>query len=357
MLVICLVLVLAVRIIQSQQDHLSSNPSIVHYLGQTYTIQEWHSIHRVFQCWGKDGRWIDSAINTSYTDYRLPITRVYSNVNACDKSSPQMAHISNIWHTGPNECLKHHELDTPKHKFLQWNKEQMCKLINGRNILFIGDSLNQLFYLTLVSALADDDLVCPQSTCNFRDTVKIRCYDQPFTITVIRNDGVQVVKRSMNDPEAESREFLHLIDSLNISLAIMNRGAHWTPDEQVVEDLNITFRHFVEHYPQVSIIYRNTVPGHKDCQNPPDLLTEPQPEDDLPFHWGTFRHQNELIRDMIIKEYPTILYMDVYTPTILRKDAHLNHADCLHYCLPGPIDTWVMYLYNFLRVLHRGELV
>ncbi|CAM9681598.1 unnamed protein product [Ectocarpus sp. 4 AP-2014] len=40
--------------------------------------------------------------------------------------------------------------------------------------------------------------------------------------------------------------------------------------------------------------------------------------------------------------------LDAYSPTILRADFHASEEDGLHYCLPGPIDHWVVLLYNIL---------
>lgn len=45
--------------------------------------------------------------------------------------------------------------------------------------------------------------------------------------------------------------------------------------------------------------------------------------------------------------------MDAYTPGVMRADAHVGmrangRKDCLHYCVPGPIDHWIVLLYNML---------
>ncbi|CAN0531880.1 unnamed protein product, partial [Laminaria digitata] len=48
--------------------------------------------------------------------------------------------------------------------------------------------------------------------------------------------------------------------------------------------------------------------------------------------------------------------LDAYTPTLLRPDLHHGDGDCLHYCVPGPVDHWVTLLYNILLVerVERG---
>lgn len=52
--------------------------------------------------------------------------------------------------------------------------------------------------------------------------------------------------------------------------------------------------------------------------------------------------------------------LDAYTPTTLRADSHIGGRDCLHYCLPGPVDHWITLLYNIILqqkadMSHRGE--
>ncbi len=130
------------------------------------------------------------------------------------------------------------------------------------------------------------------------------------------------------------------------------------PDDELLEDLNNTFAYFKTHFPDVGIIYRNTPPGHKNCDmngtNVP--LTEPEPEAELPFDWDKFRHQNELTHALIANHYPNIVYVDVYTPTVLRIDMRRAPEDCLHYCIPGPVDTWALLIFNVLRTIFYHTL-
>ena len=42
------------------------------------------------------------------------------------------------------------------------------------------------------------------------------------------------------------------------------------------------------------------------------------------------------------------LYLDVFPSIKLRADQHPSDLDCLHYCLPGPLDSWIIFLYNLI---------
>ena len=101
--------------------------------------------------------------------------------------------------------------------------------------------------------------------------------------------------------------------------------------------------------PSSLLIYRSAVPGHADCQNFSEPLTSPQNPASLPgrYHWAEFPHQNKLVKPLV--EAVGGLWLDVATMTELRADGHLlRWNDCLHYCLPGPLDTWNKALYNML---------
>jgi len=54
------------------------------------------------------------------------------------------------------------------------------------------------------------------------------------------------------------------------------------------------------------------------------------------------------------------VFMDVEYQTSLRPDGHFGWMegkyDCLHYCAPGPMDTWVQMLFNAPRSRVQSKL-
>lgn len=71
------------------------------------------------------------------------------------------------------------------------------------------------------------------------------------------------------------------------------------------------------------------------------------------YHWPRFRQENLRVEGVFLADGWHLL--DAYTPTVLRSDSHIGGHDCLHYCVPGPADTWVVMLYNMLAA--RAEEV
>jgi hypothetical protein len=65
----------------------------------------------------------------------------------------------------------------------------------------------------------------------------------------------------------------------------------------------------------------------------------------LAWHWDNIPLQNAATLAALP---PSVHVLDVYHATALRVDSHpqfkygnRQRQDCLHYCLPGPIDAWV----------------
>lgn len=48
-------------------------------------------------------------------------------------------------------------------------------------------------------------------------------------------------------------------------------------------------------------------------------------------------------------------FLDLAAAVSLRPEAHLRPNDCLHYCLPGPLDVIIQMFYNVLLLLPKQE--
>ena len=91
--------------------------------------------------------------------------------------------------------------------------------------------------------------------------------------------------------------------------------------------------------------------GHANCEDFKEPAS-PDPNVPLPewFHWDRFPNQNTVAKRIV--EDSGAIFMDVSTITRNRPDGHpYMNRDCLHYCLPGPIDTWVQLLFNIFNLI------
>ncbi|CAB1104360.1 unnamed protein product [Ectocarpus sp. CCAP 1310/34] len=116
------------------------------------------------------------------------------------------------------------------------------------------------------------------------------------------------------------------------------------------------------HGDNAILVVRNTVPGHGesyerwetaeekmfsgpvDVDTALDLVEKGRPG----YLWSTFGDKNKLLEEAFVAAHGSWTLLDAYSPTILRADSHPSANDGLHYCVPGPIDNWVVLLYNIL---------
>ncbi|CAN0436265.1 unnamed protein product, partial [Ectocarpus fasciculatus] len=133
--------------------------------------------------------------------------------------------------------------------------------------------------------------------------------------------------------------------------------------ETASEELTASMKRL--HGDDALLIVRNTPPGHGDgCtertfDGPVDVETALDLVSSGPHskQWGRFPEYNAVLEDIFLSNSTDgWKEMDAYTPTLLRPDFHLGGdeiPDCLHYCIPGPVDHWVRLLYNM--VLAEGN--
>ncbi|KAL3688526.1 hypothetical protein R1sor_014835 [Riccia sorocarpa] len=239
------------------------------------------------------------------------------------------------------------------------NRDDLCRRIGPRrNVMFVGDSLNhQTSYSLMNNLVLNGNGYGPLSLGNqTTDGVYEMCGDifgagNGFKVSFVRNDRLTPVVSPKVNRTGNYYEFpwLNLVDEWDVKVLVMNRGAHYEEDAAYAQALRNIFTILSDRFPHVRVIYRNTPPGHVHCETYKGPLTERQNASNLPWHWGEFHRQNQLAAK-IVEEFQYI-YMDVDTMISLRADGHIGKRDCLHYCVPGPLDLSIQYLYNVLLLL------
>jgi hypothetical protein len=148
-------------------------------------------------------------------------------------------------------------------------------------------------------------------------------------------------------------------NELNPGVIIINHGAHYSSKDALLREARAALVFITQTFPGAAVVWRSTVPGHVNCSRIAAPLSEPQDLSSVnpAWHWAEFGDQNALVRDLIAHEFPTVVYMDVYTAGVLRGDLHVSYfksppdnSDCLHHRsgMPSPTDHWVELLYNVL---------
>ena len=285
--------------------------------------------------------------------------------------------------------------------FVLFDRSDFCRLLGGRDVLLIGDSMTRLTWQALWNLAAqpnDTDYpnpflypyarpinwppgeVCQQYQTS-RAVVLLNwaaghlrlANDLPFktireqcpaggTAVGCRGISPAVVTGSTEDRIWGVDEFV--VDfvkdkRLNPSLVIVNAGLHFQPDDVIIPQYRAALSRITTALPHAIIVVRNTPPGHANCSKFTAPLAEPQ-HAPLPYGWRALQPQNILIADLVEREFPSVLFMDVATSTALRGDMHVSSfmhpptdLDCVHYVEPGPVDSWIRIHYNTLLANER----
>jgi hypothetical protein len=223
------------------------------------------------------------------------------------------------------------------------------------HILIVGDSVSELLAPSLRNMfLLGNNQSCPSKTG------EVVCHGQ-VRVDFIRNDWLTVTdKIKIVENEHERHEFpwvpLLREKGNEYSILILNRGAHYVSDEDLLRDLNETLTYITTNFPHLGILWRNTPQGDHGWKShffsPP--LKEPlKCSPNTKFYYDLFEGQNEVVKQWLEKYFPQIIYFDVYTSMAMRRDARFDH---IHPCVPGPVDTWSKFIYNILKYIYANAL-
>lgn len=259
-----------------------------------------------------------------------------------------------------------------------WSRASFCEALAGRELFLVGDSLTFTFHETLLSALLDPldpELhehsqwdTCPTHTLCAAEARAAPGRVKPGSLRYIRNDHATVAFSGKNPARNENM----WVDALSAnSLLVVNRGAHFVPDDELVQGVQTTIDWIAREAPRgMGVIWRNTVPGHELEDflyngtfarfKTPLRARHKYKENDkaAKYNWNLFPEQNAIVEGLVKAHMEDLtraggggvgwLYLDVENSTVLRAD---RHKDGLHYCVPGPTDTWVRFLEFAMRAV------
>ena len=144
----------------------------------------------------------------------------------------------------------------------------------------------------------------------------------------------------------------------HFGVLFLNSGAHAQPSEADYATTLAAAAAFVKRHapPSARLIYRTTVPGHLNCERykfapPLPTVHAAEMEANRSGYWydgATFAKRNRVAVDIFTRGNGSFALLDAYRTTIQRRDSHISHLDCLHYCLPGPADHWANMLFELL---------
>ena len=226
-------------------------------------------------------------------------------------------------------------------ELLDFNGSKFCELLGGRKILLQGDSTMTQSYVTLINML----IATGGSKC------KSQIYDAwtSHLQWVTRN-----IMKCFND--LTLKEAIKLV---NPDIVILNIGFHIT-DVGDLDAILFSQKPFIEkeiREKNRTFVWKTANPAHKNCS----YINQPTPYKRIAgndyYHWNSVPDYDHYIRENSLRFEFKILDM---APLYMRGDAHVGFAksfrgdpDCLHYCIPGPVDLFPVLLQ---QMLYMGEI-
>ncbi len=143
-----------------------------------------------------------------------------------------------------------------------------CRQIGSkRNVLIVGDSINQQIYWTLLNNL-NKEVEDRGSRAQPDEEIAEVCSDvlpggEGFKLGFVRNDRLSLIPPGISSSIPEFHEFpwVHYLKQWEIQILVLNRGAHYEADEVYTQALRDAFSLLQAQYPHLLVVYRDTPPG------------------------------------------------------------------------------------------------
>ena len=294
----------------------------------------------------------------------------------------------------------------PKHcALLPFARERMCALLSGKQVVVVGDSTVLQLFISLVKMLGGEfgrDVKHGYVTADLTASV---C-DDTTRLVFIRSD-LLLWTHSVSDYHAVQRcdgfTILHpfvLRASRDADLVLLGVGHHFPRALMLAEKWSHWDGHDVAkrarvgffarnlNHTLVSLLARRAAWGRRDpasvvilgastpvrgCARYREPLRDSLEAVEIAaggagdadaenvstneLRWMQYPRYNAIARSLAATVGAT--FLDVAAPSALRPDGAMGghwpahdsrgrQRDCVHYCLPGVVDTWVALLYNLL---------
>jgi hypothetical protein len=260
--------------------------------------------------------------------------------------------------------------------FTKFRRELMCRLLVDATVMIVGDSLSWEHYSSLVQLTTQKPIHqgYQHQSLEFRTNIvqHLECGNDGGKKTTNTSNSSSDVVRLVYRRDDKLQDLLHAVQQDFPTVLVLNRGAHYTNDtdltENILNNMQILQKHWWKECErlgmQCHLFWRTSVPGHPHCQqftHPVNNRTAMETwvgnlsnynDRTIKYHWYDYQRQNLLVerlwRD---KANIPVTILDAYDINILRPDEHRSHQDdCLHNCYPGKMDVYSQLMLHYLRM-------
>jgi len=310
------------------------------------------------------GHWLQSTPLLSYEVDKRYCVEQWCN-NRCENSAKNLG-VQYNW-------VSYDKSNKPPSTF-KYTREYVCRVVRGRNILIVGDSINNQLFLTAIQILGSLNLIARSvdvdrlhSYSNLRGGIgegfpipfNISCTHNNFTISYIRtyflstkNDkSFSKLNKNLTGIVDKPALWINELHKQKISLLLINRGSHYSWDRYMLSDLNDVFNLLRQKFRHVTVMFRDTNIGHFSIWNASFNSTPlHQPVHETSYNSDKIHQQNYWVKEMIKLHHPQVAILPLSNMTNLRAD---SHSDGLHYCLYSVYNQWVVSFFETLGIIDK----
>jgi len=266
--------------------------------------------------WHESLSFYDKYLVTGFNDYPT-----YAGEHSCHCDANEGRYTVNpreTYYWRPDNC-----------DLLPWNVTRFCEILGTRHVLLVGDSTMAQTYATLTNMVQAGNGSCNSQLMFGRS-----------------NYVVFGLKGGHNLHEWAQVSRLPDIIIINVSAHLHDLGDMWDIQRRLKQSLETLRNMYSAVNRTVDLYWKTSNPAHLNCtylHEPfaPEILNANQIDQSKDkYGWRMFQDFDE----MAINASSTFNYsiIDV-SPLRLRPDGHNSvywHDDCLHYCIPGPLDIF-----------------
>lgn len=340
-----------------------------------------NSLQQLVSCWTSSlgsGHWeFDKAENSLFTSLQQnlgnpsqpkPRTDVYGCPN------PKQSYY---WNPDP---ICSHQLE-------RFTVKKMCRAMRGRPLVFMGDSLSVYSASTLINAMANHKQYVENTPHHYRNIPLLEGFpkNRPSLRFVEFEEACRAVDEEpfllfINDSQYldRSQAMLSWLQNNSNAIMVINRGYHYSNDKIMRTEIPLTLGTYLtlltpkEESPLRDtglLIWRSIHEGHPGCEkyfdSPPfDKSNYSQYQSrDEGYQWASTRLQDSQIIRPIIQHLRStnahnassrLIYLDILSSSRLFIGRHT--PDCLHYCIPGPMESWITLVMNTIMAHNHRDL-
>ncbi|KAI9472161.1 MAG: GDSL/SGNH-like acyl-esterase family found in Pmr5 and Cas1p-domain-containing protein [Benjaminiella poitrasii] len=348
-----------------QQPSFKSNENVELCSSDEFNKGKW--VHQII---GLDSHTVEgiNAYTGYYCNWDFP-HRCYRRQEPLTEFNRSKAMLDYSWQ--PENCA-----------LIPFEARDFARHLSENPLLLVGDSITQLMFESLWCLTGQDltnqnkdvQLAGGDTSMWVSQLVHWNRVNEDSAVTVayIRSDYlVKLNDFSLIKPnEGEGYQigignnfpWVHAIP--RFKYIMINTGPHWHPDPkwgvnknraELLEAFRLAMRKVFDYLKKnlrsdQRVWVRSTPYGHAKCSQytaPSIIPVEPTGQQGE-YEWDMLKKFDFIWKDMIEKEKDDrFQFFNVSVLSNLRGDAHSQpDHDCLHTCLPGPVDDWNKFLYH-----------